>query len=352
MMFKAIALALLSILAATPLVSATVCAKFESCSLRNLNTGSEIKLTGVDSYSIVSGGSDANKYSIVCKVDYTTGESDFIKFFFDGQVQDEFGEPRWLLGDSDNGRYVVPVPYLSTCGKKTVKVQGNVWAKTCFEIDYELEAQCAPTPPAPVNPPVAPPMTAPMAPPMAAPVAPPTAKPVVPPTAKPVVPPTAKPVVPPTAKPVVPPTAKPVVPPTAKPVVPPVRLPTNHPVRPPVRLPTNHPVQPPVRPPAQCPNYVCPVNSCRIPGRACYYNFDDCQCNQGYKKVNGKCVQDCLPGFKLVSGYCVIESCHDDFHCPANSARIPGRQCYNNFDDCQCNSGWRKSGICCVRGYW
>jgi hypothetical protein len=56
----------------------------------------------------------------------------------------------------------------------------------------------------------------------------------------------------------------------------------------------------------------------------------------------------CPWGQKLVSGYCVKDWCKSDFQCPANSFRIDGRDCYNSFDDCQCNAGLRKENGACV----
>ena len=39
-------------------------------------------------------------------------------------------------------------------------------------------------------------------------------------------------------------------------------------------------------------SFVCPTNSYRIPNRNCYNNFDDCQCDKGYYKYNHQCVKD------------------------------------------------------------
>jgi hypothetical protein len=58
----------------------------------------------------------------------------------------------------------------------------------------------------------------------------------------------------------------------------------------------------------------------------------------------------CQSGQKLdPSGFCVDIGCNDDLQCPAESIRIPDRACYNTFDDCQCVSGFFKSNKKCVQ---
>jgi hypothetical protein len=56
----------------------------------------------------------------------------------------------------------------------------------------------------------------------------------------------------------------------------------------------------------------------------------------------------CPYGQKLVSGYCVKDCCKADFQCPSNSFRISGQDCYDGFEDCQCNNGFYKSNGVCV----
>lgn len=66
----------------------------------------------------------------------------------------------------------------------------------------------------------------------------------------------------------------------------------------------------------------------------------------------------CKAGDKLVSNCCVKNWCYDDYKCPANSHRKPNRFCYNNFDDCECESGFCKVNGKCQRqtkkkwGWW
>jgi hypothetical protein len=110
----------------------------QGCYLRNLGTGVETQLTGSDSYPL---NSSNLAYSIRC--DVIGNETDFIKFLYDGKEHDEFGEPRWLDGDSNAGEYIVPVPYLATCGTKSIFVQGNAWSRVLFEQNFTLVAICS-----------------------------------------------------------------------------------------------------------------------------------------------------------------------------------------------------------------
>lgn len=101
-------------------------------------------------------------------------------------------------------------------------------------------------------------------------------------------------------------------------------------------------------------DFKCPSNSHRLPNRQCYNNAHDCACNDGYvMNAHGQCEKKCPEHQKLVAGYCVMDWCTADYQCPRNSHRIPGRQCYNNCDDCQCNSGYYMhwKGYC-ARNYW
>jgi hypothetical protein len=118
--------------------SANLTTVLQGCYLRNLGTGVETQLTGSDSYPLNS----ANlAYSIRC--DVIGNETDFIKFLYDGKEHDEFGEPRWLDGDTNAGEYIVPVPYLATCGTKSIFVQGNAWSRVLFEQNFTLVAICS-----------------------------------------------------------------------------------------------------------------------------------------------------------------------------------------------------------------
>lgn len=66
------------------------------------------------------------------------------------------------------------------------------------------------------------------------------------------------------------------------------------------------------------------------------------------KKCNYK-GEYCLNDEKLVGGYCVKQWCTNDFQCPVNAQRKGGRLCYDNFDDCDCKSGYHIQGTQCVK---
>jgi hypothetical protein len=318
----------------------TVCDTLKACYLVNIQTKKETELDGSDTFAL-DPLNDAG-YSIRCDVN---GDAtlDFIKFFFDGKVQDEFGLPRYMAGDSYDGDYINKVDYLSTCGKKTLKIEGHVWSNLCFEKEFTIDVTGADGKPCggdvPTNPPVKPPTNAPVKPPTNAPVKPPTNPPVKPPTNAPVKPPTNAPVKPPTNAPVKPPTKAPVKPPTNAPVKPPTKAPVKPPTKAPVKPPTNAPVKPPtkapVKPPTNAPvkppvkPYCAPVKPpVPPPTPVCPYPQE------------------------WVNGYCK-NTCKNDYVCPANSCRVAHRLCYDNFDDCQCNWGYTKSTTeaKCVRAW-
>ncbi len=62
--------------------------------------------------------------------------------------------------------------------------------------------------------------------------------------------------------------------------------------------------------------------------------------------------QVCPWGYKWVGGYCVRNWCWADYTCPPNSSRKEYRECYDNFDDCECDCGYHKSGYQCVKNTW
>jgi hypothetical protein len=153
-----------------------VCDTLQACYLVNLKTRAEFILTGIDSY-VLDSGNDRG-YSIRCDVSGTQGaESDFIKFAYDTVVHDEFGLPRFMGGDSNAGEWVNPVPYLGTCGSKTVRIEGHVWSNMCFSKQYIINVEKADGSCNPVNPfnaPVTQPTQAPIRTPTKAPVKSPT----------------------------------------------------------------------------------------------------------------------------------------------------------------------------------
>ena len=160
----------------------TVCDTLKACYFINIRTRSETVLTGKDSFELDP--MNTHGYSIRCDVN-GVDSMDFIKFFYDGDEQTEYGEPRFMNGDSDKGAYINDVKYLSTCGVKTLKIEGNVWSNPCFDKEYIIDVVNAggkPCASGDTKAPVSPPTNTPVKPPTSAPVKPPTRSPVKPPT--------------------------------------------------------------------------------------------------------------------------------------------------------------------------
>jgi hypothetical protein len=124
---------------AAPVTSGPTALK--GCYLRELGTGKETLLTGSDWYD-VNNATNPLGFSIRCDVSGLE-EIVFMKFIYNGKEHDEWGEPRWLDGDSFPTPYVVPVAFLSMCGPKTVTVQGNNWSGLRFQKVYSLVAKCS-----------------------------------------------------------------------------------------------------------------------------------------------------------------------------------------------------------------
>jgi hypothetical protein len=315
--------ALLSILS---LASATDCDTLKGCYLRNLETGKEIELTGSNSYKLES--SKANDYSIRCAVNQRDGESDFIKFMYDGKEHEEFNEPRWLDGDSNKGAYIVPVPYLATCGVKQIQIEGHVWSQLCFAKSFTLTAQCDGS------------MTT-------APVAKATKAPTKAPITRA---PSKAPVTrAPTKSPItVAPTKAPV---TAAPTKQPIRttespiltaVPAEDETNAPVAAPAAMPV-PAIVPVSQQPvaAEIVPLKIATLTPTALptSNNLEAIPSQQLPTQPRSKCKK---VGFKMVSGYCVRSWCAADFKCGRGMQRIPGRDCYNDKKDCTCAKGYVK----------
>lgn len=67
-------------------------------------------------------------------------------------------------------------------------------------------------------------------------------------------------------------------------------------------------------------------------------------------KSRGLTNYKCPDGYKKDHyGWCVKTWCDACYQCPKNSQRKPNRECYNNFDDCECVDGYVKSGHQCVQ---
>jgi hypothetical protein len=82
-------------------------------------------------------------------------------------------------------------------------------------------------------------------------------------------------------------------------------------------------------------DYVCPQNSRRKSGRQCYDTFNDCECDPSHHKEGNGCVKDCS----------------NDYLCPQFSYRKRGRQCYDTFNDCECVKGYMKDKNKCIKKY-
>lgn len=90
-----------------------------------------------------------------------------------------------------------------------------------------------------------------------------------------------------------------------------------------------------------CGNFECPEHAYKLPGRQCYNNFEDCACFAGYEKGDDYCYKKTADELKK------DEVC--SYMCPKFSTPKPGRQCYNNFDDCECDFGYFKKGEQCFK---
>jgi hypothetical protein len=359
----------------------TECDTLKACYLHNWSTGQETRLVpgeGRNAYPISSTLAPRG-YTIRCAVN-GKDELDYIKFIYNGTVHDEFREPRWMSSAS-------AVSYLSTCGPKTVRVQGHVWSKLCFETQYDLTAQCDGEPRSPATP-MAPPVVAPVATapvmaPKAAPAPPPKAvdSPAAPPKAAAPVdspkavapvdspkattpvyaPPRAPPIDAPKASPVgaspmaapstpvIPPVVAPMLPPMASPPV--VAAPMAMPVGAPIAAPVVAPVAPvaapaaPVSPPTKGDSPIASP-SAPVPIAPVAQPVAPAMAPKAPSLLSPTAPvaspTKCPPGYKLVSGYCVVESCKCDFKCPANAERIPNRKCYESIKDCACQKGYTR----------
>ena len=249
----------------------TVSATLKGCSLINIETLAEKLLTGNDSFTLDAANDKG--YSIRCDIS-TTGRLSRIKFSYDGEGHVESNSPYYMFGNSAAGSIINAVDYLSTCGRKVVKVQGFLHDKMSFEKYFNINvkkasgASCdsgSPSAPSPVRAPVPiSPVIAPVAPsPVGAPVVPVVPSPVGAPVA-PVAPsPVGAPVVPVAPSPV----GAPVVPvapsPVGAPVAPVAPSPVGAPVAPVAPSPVGAPVAPVAPSPIGAP--VAPIAPLPVP---------------------------------------------------------------------------------------
>ena len=138
-------------------------------------------LDGYDAFTIDP--TNEKGYTIRCDVN-GKDEMDFIKFKYNGTLQEEFGLPRYMFGDAAAGAYLNKVDYLSTCGRKNITIEGHVWSHRCFTKKYYVNIRnpkgkrCENVrETAPVKSPVTAPVMAPAAAPVDVPVTAPTSTP-------------------------------------------------------------------------------------------------------------------------------------------------------------------------------
>lgn len=115
------------------------CGHLSGCFLRDLENSEETPLEVVNEYRAGSG----RRWSVRCEVQ---GAIDYVKFRYNGTVQDEFQDP-WYMGGDYNG-WINDVEYLGTCqtANKTIRVSGFLWnqgdSAPCFENVLELDSNC------------------------------------------------------------------------------------------------------------------------------------------------------------------------------------------------------------------
>jgi hypothetical protein len=114
-----------------------VCDSLKACYLVNLCDKTEQALTGNDSFTVDK--NNTSGYSIRCDVN-GQGDMNIMKYFYNGGEEEDYETPWWMDGQA--GDWIVPVPYLASCGTKYVTVQGHVWSTQCFEQKFTIQAKC------------------------------------------------------------------------------------------------------------------------------------------------------------------------------------------------------------------
>jgi hypothetical protein len=158
-----------------------VCDTLKGCYFINIKTRNATLLDGKDSF--VLDPSNEFGYSVRCDMN-GVDELDFMKFKYENVVQDQFGLPRFMFGSAFGGEYINPVEYLSTCGRKSLTVEGHIWTSMCFTKTFEINIKnpagerCASAPNVPVVAPVKAPVMTPVSVPMKAPLSTPVKPPV------------------------------------------------------------------------------------------------------------------------------------------------------------------------------
>ena len=109
----------------------------------------------------------------------------------------------------------------------------------------------------------------------------------------------------------------------------------------PTPAPTTPVATPPVEQPKENCDFVCPVNSSRKPGLACYQSIDQCECDEGYTLSEGLCLKVEITPVEPPTA--PTGTCKNDYVCPDFSYRIKNRKCYDTFADCVCVPGYGKN---------
>ena len=78
--------------------------------------------------------------------------------------------------------------------------------------------------------------------------------------------------------------------------------------------------------------FVCPEGSCAKKDRVCIDTINDCDCGPGARMRDGRCDRD--------EDYCMKEQWPPEpgctYRCPDNACMKAGRNCLNDFSDCEC----------------
>ena len=100
-------------------------------------------------------------------------------------------------------------------------------------------------------------------------------------------------------------------------------------------------------------SFKCPRNSKKQPLSNCVSTFEDCICNNGYHRFNGKC--SCKEGYFKMGRKCV--RCNSGFQCPERELNLPIRirsnvSCPTTVYDCQCYNRTESGDYFPVTEYW
>jgi hypothetical protein len=109
------------------------CGKLDQCFLVNIDSGLKVSLSNDGAVAV---DKPNDRHTVICD---TTGKLDKVTFSYDGKKHVESVKPWSMAGDTKDVTH--NVPYLTTVGKKEVKVTGQRDNKVCFEETYSYEVQ-------------------------------------------------------------------------------------------------------------------------------------------------------------------------------------------------------------------